>query len=91
MREGSDEPERFSGWLDLLRLLEEAAQVTEGLQRTLAQADVGGNDVDAAGGQAHGFVPPNEPRGSPRQPLTRQAAPRTHTDPFTGSHISEDR
>jgi hypothetical protein len=39
VREGSDEPQRFSGWLDLLRLLERGAQVTEVGQRTFAQGD----------------------------------------------------
>jgi hypothetical protein len=65
VHEGSDEPQRFSGWLDLLRLLEKAAHVTEASQRTLAKGDTGGNDDDAAGGQGHGVVGLNEPRGPP--------------------------
>ena len=67
VREGSDEPQRFSGWLDLLRLLESAAEVTEVWQRTLAQDDTTGNDVDARC-QGHGFVGRNEPRGPPIPP-----------------------
>jgi len=67
VREGSDEPQRFSGWLDLLRLLESAAEVTEVWQRTLAQDDTTGNDVDARC-QGSGFVGRNEPRGPPIPP-----------------------
>ena len=67
VREGSDEPQRFSGWLDLLRLLESAAEVTEVWQRTLAQDDTTGNDVDARC-QGNGFVGRNESRGPPIPP-----------------------
>src|SRR3954454_19481669 len=74
VREGS-EPQQFSGWLDLLRLLERVAQVTEVRQRTVAQADTVGNDVEAAGGHRHGFVGLNESRGPPHHRLYGEAAP----------------
>ena len=45
VREGSDEPQRFSGWLDLLRLLEGAAQSAE---RARAYQRRKGNDDPAA-------------------------------------------
>src|SRR3954466_1455463 len=65
VREGSDEPQRFSGWLDLLRLLERAAQETDVRQRTLARGDTGGDDVEAAGREGHGSIGRDEPRGPP--------------------------
>ena len=68
-REGSDELQRFSGWLDLLRLLEAAAEAVEALQQTLAQGDSGGNDVDATRGEGPRFVGLNEPRGPPHHHL----------------------
>jgi hypothetical protein len=68
VREGSDEPQRFSGWLDLLRLLESAAEVTEVWQRALPQDDTAGNDDVDARCQGHGFVGRNEPRGPPIPP-----------------------
>ena len=68
VREESDEPQRFSGWLDLLRLLESAVQVTEVRQRAPAQGDARGSDA-AAGGQGSLPVRLNEPRGPPRRGL----------------------
>ena len=68
VREESDERQRFSGWLDLLRLLESAVQVTEVRHRTPAQGDTGGNDA-AAGGQGNWSVRLNEPRGPPHRRL----------------------
>jgi hypothetical protein len=65
VREGQDERQRFSGWLDLLRLLEGAAQVTALWQRTGAHGDTEDNDVDAAGGHGHVVVGPDQPRGPP--------------------------
>jgi hypothetical protein len=77
VREGSDEPQRFSGWLDLLRLLERSA----GHRNVAADprpGPHGGNDVDAAGGQGHGF---------PFGPLNRPEI----AHPFRTNHMGEDR
>jgi hypothetical protein len=65
VREGSDKPERFSGWLDLLRLLESAAQLGEVPQRSLGQGAPRSQDVDAAGDEGPGFIELDESRGPP--------------------------
>jgi hypothetical protein len=56
VREGDNERQRFSGWLDLLRLLEAAAQDNELWPRTPARGETEDNDIDAARGQRYGFV-----------------------------------
>jgi hypothetical protein len=74
VREGSDEPQGFSGWLDLLRLLERAAQGAEVCQPPLPDRDLEREDPGGTGGGVGASIELDEPRGPPRRRLLAEAA-----------------